>query len=255
MKIELNEYKIKNSSLKEGTVFALVSDLHSEDPVEIVRMLGEMSPNYILAPGDILEVMDGSCDEKNENGFNFLRACAGIAPTFYSLGNHEMGGTGSWHAMGNTYPKKEKKMSPENAEKLAATGVIFLNDAMALRDGIAFFGLSSGLVRENCVPNLETMERFLKYKGAKVLLSHHPEYYPKYFADSDIDLMVSGHAHGGQWRLFGRGIFAPGQGFFPKYTSGVYGDRFIISRGLKKHSRVPRIFNPPEVIKITVTRG
>ena len=250
--MKINEYTIVNQKLGNDKVYALISDLHSEDPTEIIKLLQNMKPDYILAPGDISEVMDGSRDAENENGILLLRECAKIAPTFYSLGNHEMGATGSWHAMGNTYPKKEKKMSAENAQRLAETGVIFLNNTYCIYDGIAFFGLRSGLVCDKCVPEIETMNEFMKLDCPKVLLSHHPEYYPRYFSDSNIDLMVSGHAHGGQWRIFGRGFFAPGQGFFPKYTSGVFDNRFVISRGLRVHSTVPRIFNPPEIVKITV---
>ena len=86
----------------------------------------------------------------------------------------------------------------------------------------------------------------------KVLICHHPEYYPKYLKDMPIDIIVSGHAHGGQWRFFGRGVFAPGQGLFPKYTSGVYDGRLVVSRGLKKTIIPPRIFNPREVVIIDV---
>ena len=68
----------------------------------------------------------------------------------------------------------------------------------------------------------------------------------------DIDLVVSGHAHGGQWRFFGRGVFAPGQGLFPKYTAGVHDDRLVISRGLKKTVMPPRIFNPLEIVVIDI---
>ena len=61
---------------------------------------------------------------------------------------------------------------------------------------------------------------------------------------------MSGHAHGGQWRIFGRGVYAPGQGIFPKYTSGVIDGRCVISRGLSNHTHVPRIFNPPELVMV-----
>jgi predicted MPP superfamily phosphohydrolase len=68
-----------------------------------------------------------------------------------------------------------------------------------------------------------------------------------------MDLIVCGHAHGGQWRLFGRGVYAPGQGLFPKYTSGVLDGVCVISRGLGNHTRVPRIFNPPELVLISLS--
>lgn len=246
----ITEYTLTNSTISAGKVFALVSDLHSEDPAEKIKVLREMKPDYILAPGDIMEVMDGSCDEENENGFDFLSECAGIAPTFYSLGNHEMGATGSWRRMDGKKAMQEKKISERNAERLKKTGVMFLDDSFVVYDGMAFFGLRSGLVCDGHIPRLETMTEFMKCQCPKILLSHHPEYYPKYFKDMPLDLIVSGHAHGGQWRFFGRGFLAPGQGFFPKYTSGMHGGNFVIGRGLKTHSWAPRIFNPPEIVKI-----
>jgi predicted MPP superfamily phosphohydrolase len=85
--------------------------------------------------------------------------------------------------------------------------------------------------------------------GCRVLMSHRPEDYMPYLANKDIDLVLSGHAHGGQVRLFDRGLFAPGQGFFPQYTKGVTG-RMIISAGAGDHIPIPRINNPPEILRI-----
>ena len=69
----------------------------------------------------------------------------------------------------------------------------------------------------------------------------------------DIDLTVSGHAHGGQWRFLGRGVYAPDQGLFPKYTSGLHENRLVISRGVANSvPLVPRFFNPCEVVTVTV---
>jgi predicted MPP superfamily phosphohydrolase len=86
----------------------------------------------------------------------------------------------------------------------------------------------------------------------KILLCHHPEYYERYLKDKSIDLTVSGHAHGGQWRFFGKGVFAPGQGIFPRYTSGVYDGKLVVSRGLKPARIIPRFFNAPEVVIIDI---
>ena len=69
----------------------------------------------------------------------------------------------------------------------------------------------------------------------------------------DVTLVLSGHAHGGHWRFFGRGVYAPGQGLLPKYTSGVLDNRCVISRGVGDHTRIPRLFNPREVVIITLS--
>jgi predicted MPP superfamily phosphohydrolase len=100
------------------------------------------------------------------------------------------------------------------------------------------------------MPDLEFLEAFSRLSEPKVLLCHHPEYYEPYVKNLPIELTLSGHAHGGQWRFFGRGVYAPGQGLFPKYTSGIHDGRFIISRGLKRTLIPPRIFNPTEIVII-----
>jgi predicted MPP superfamily phosphohydrolase len=125
-----------------------------------------------------------------------------------------------------------------------------LIDDYVIFDGIAFGGLASGLVKDNGKPDTDFLSRFASLDEPKVLISHHPEYYVKYIKELPIDLVVSGHAHGGQWRIFGRGVFAPGQGIFPKYTSGVIDNRCVISRGVGDHTVIPRIANPRELIII-----
>ena len=77
------------------------------------------------------------------------------------------------------------------------------------------------------MPDMEWLKDSLD--GFRVLLNHHPEYYP--LVEPYADLILAGHGHGGHWRAFGRGVFAPGQGWFPKYTKGQYG-KMIVSAGL-----------------------
>lgn len=100
---------------------------------------------------------------------------------------------------------------------------------------------------------------FEKEDGFKILLSHHPEYWEMrepVLRDRNIDLVLSGHAHGGQWNIFGRGVYAPGQGFWPEYTSGEFEGphgRMIVSRGMTNSSwPVPRIGNPCEILYIEI---
>ena len=116
-------------------------------------------------------------------------------------------------------------------------------------------------------PSVSWLERFSRLSGYKVLLSHHPEYLnlidsvssapeapaapeaPETPVAPSVNLMLCGHTHGGQWRLFSHGLFAPGQGFFPKYSKGVYG-RMVISAGLTNTTWIPRINNPTEIVYI-----
>ena len=88
-----------------------------------------------------------------------------------------------------------------------------------------------------------------KEEGKKILLLHEPQLYDKYrLQEQPIDLVVSGHAHGGQWRFFNQGVFAPGQGIFPKYTKGFYNGNLLVSAGMTNTAPVPRIFNPTEIV-------
>ena len=97
-------------------------------------------------------------------------------------------------------------------------------------------------------PDLKWLQEYQQQTAYKILLCHHPEYYQKYLKGFDINLICSGHAHGGQWRVFNHGIWAPGQGFWPKYTSGVHDGKLVISQGLSNPSVIPRLWNPPEIV-------
>ena len=250
--MKITEYKMTTCGLLCGKTFALVSDLHGESPKETIEALKKIAPDYILAPGDIFEPLMPYNDELNESGFELLVEAAKIAPTFYSLGNHEIGGNRSWSPKWKLAKGKKRACTEENIERIKATGVYFLDDEVVELDGISFGGLTSGLITDDNKPNLEFVERFATLTSPRVLVCHHPEYYKKYLKGKGIELIVSGHAHGGQWRIFGRGVFAPGQGLFPKYTSGVFDNALVVSRGLREKSIVPRIFNPTEVVKIVI---
>ena len=95
-------------------------------------------------------------------------------------------------------------------------------------------------------PSISWLERFTRVSGYRLLISHHPEYFDLI---PTVDLLLSGHAHGGQIRLFHHGLFAPGQGILPTYTKGVYG-RMVVSAGLTNTTWVPRINNPTEIVYI-----
>lgn len=254
--IETLEYKLNKGVFGKELKFAVVCDLHScenSNVDAVTDILKNERPDYILMPGDIFERLDGSERAHKRAGFELLRRASEIAPVFYSVGNHENGGVSSWNVI--KWMRIEcipKYFDTKELDEIWDTGATFLDDGFVIEDGIAFGGLSSGLINKGRQPQLDWLDGFCSLDCPKVLLCHHPEYYKQYLKGRNIDLIVSGHAHGGQWRVFGRGVFAPGQGIFPKYTSGMHDSRFVISKGLKKGGRIPRIFNRPDVTVISV---
>lgn len=244
---------------KKGVSFkaAVVADLHDRSFDEILPILERERPHIILIPGDLTEALDRPAPEVSREGLSLLAECAAIAPTFYSLGNHEIGG-----CHGRIYRARFKGdgrlppfvMREEWRKAIADSGVTLLDNTFVLWNGLAIGGLGSGLLEPDGRPPLAWLDSFAAADGYKLLLCHHPEYYTRYLRSLDIDLTVAGHAHGGQWRIFGRGVFAPDQGLFPRYTSGVYENRLVISRGVCNTFPIfPRFFNPREVVMITVT--
>lgn len=237
---------------------AVVADLHDRPYAHILPVLAAEKPDLILIPGDLTEQFSAEPDAKptavSRPGLGLLAECAAMAPTFYSFGNHEIGA-----CHGNIRRAKRSKrpmtfaLSPAWRREIEATGAILLHEEWIVWKGLVIGGLGSGLLNPGWKPDLGWIEAYAKTPGYKLLLCHHPEYFDRYLRPYDIDLIVSGHAHGGQWRVFGRGIYAPDQHLFPKYTSGVHEDRLVISRGVVNSVRfIPRFFNPCEVVTVTV---
>ncbi len=235
--------KIPCPKLSRPVRLAIASDLHRNPHDRAVALLREAKPDFILIPGDLTDY-EGILSN-DPSAFGFLRKCASIAPTFYSIGNHENG----CYRHGNFFRKPHKRQLPaEFAERVAETGAILLRNSAVRRGEITFCGLDSGLDGKINEPDASALASFAALPGVRVLLCHHPEYYPLYIRQTDVDLTVCGHAHGGHWRFFGHGIFAPDQGLFPKYTCGVIDNRCVISRGLGDHTHIPRINNPRELV-------
>ena len=237
----------------------LLSDLHERD-FSFLSGVRAHRPDMIAVAGDVLY---GHTTDENtlvsERMIPFLSACADIAPTFFSLGNHE------W------------MLHPDDIEAIESAGVTVLDNCWVKWNGISIGGLTpaevtgyrrfrSGselrypkwnkrrsrlgeLVRQGR-PELDWLEDLSSQPGYKILLTHRPEYWPL-FRELDIDLALAGHAHGGQIRIAGHGLFAPGQGFLPKLTSGVHDGRLVISRGLSNTAGIiPRLFNPREIVYV-----
>ncbi len=234
----ITKYSIK-ANIENNIKLAVVSDLHGYTAAPVMNAINSIMPDAVLIPGDAIHD-----DDNYKNGIELLEKCVDLYPTFVSIGNHEF------------------KMSCDPIALLKETGARVLDNEYVELMGIKIGGLTSGYTKEKKQshfgttppPNLEWLEAFSKIEGYKVLLCHHPEYYVTYIRDKNIDLILSGHAHGGQWRFFGRGLFAPGQGIFPKYTSGMHEGRLIVSRGVGNPHWIPRINNKPEIILLNIEK-
>ncbi|MBR4866000.1 MAG: metallophosphoesterase [Clostridia bacterium] len=221
--MEVTRIFLTSEKIVTPITLALVSDLHNRNAKKVLAELEKLHPDMILMPGDIFDHQPLPGKRKQYESLRFLQECGKIAPAWFSVGNHE------W-------------VAEENLEAILASCGVALLDDTAQRVGIkgndvVIGGLTSPCGRAGRYsrlytpdPDVKFLDRFSDMKGYKILLSHHPEYYPRVIAQRSIDLTLAGHAHGGQIRFRGQGLFAPGQGFFPKYTSGLYDGKLVVSR-------------------------
>ena len=245
--MQITHYQIPNNKQLKPLRIAVASDLHGCKHNGIVNAIAAQSPDLILIPGDLMD--DENLRTPTHSGYDFLASCAKIAPTFYSLGNHEL----ACYHRGNPWRHPTPIVPDDDIRaRIAATGATLLDNESVLYNGLRICGLSSGINGKENHPNAKALQSFSAAEEYRILLCHHPEYFMPYIKDTDIELTLCGHAHGGHWRFFGHGVYAPGQGLFPKYTSGVLENRCVISRGLSNHTRIPRICNPTELIIIEI---
>ncbi|MER2294523.1 MAG: metallophosphoesterase [Desemzia incerta] len=251
--LQTTHYSIRIPFLDEelkGTKIVQVSDVHfPKEGVSIQRLLKKVaneSPSFIALTGDLIQV-----DEKFPASklSQLSTGLAKIAPTYAVTGNHDLKGghLRDWEQM------------------LSESGVTVLIDEAVWHpingSGLVLMGLSEKEDFDSAPkPILKEIELTDEQKDEKrILLAHHPEFLEEYLMDLTRvpDLILSGHAHGGQIRLpFFGGLFAPGQGRFPKYTSGVHFDpnlpdkRMVVSRGIGNSTFPFRFNNRPEIVVI-----
>ena len=253
--LELNTYTISSSKLPQsfdGYRIAHVSDLHNaemgKNNEKLLIMLRDADPDMIAITGDLVD----SRNTDIEVALQFVREAVKIAPCYYVTGNHE--------ARISEYDELKEAMEAadvtvlEDAQtEISLTGefitLIGVNDPSYQTDYL--FGDSE------TVMNTKLEELHTENDGFTILLSHRPELFDTY-ADHDIDLILSGHAHGGQFRLpFVGGLVAPNQGFFPEYDAGLYSmnhTNMIVSRGIGNSILPFRFNNRPEVIIIELEK-
>ena len=254
--IVISEMVFKNDGVTEsfdGYKILHISDLHNKEfgsnQNRLLSKIEMTDPDIIVITGDLIDSNHTDIDVAME----LINGAITIAPIYYVSGNHE--------ASSGLYSNLKSKM--ENV------GVVVLDDQKIEvfhgNESIDIIGLldptfsgSDSLEYGDDTEILNLLNTLSEDNtNLKILLSHRTELFDLY-SDSDVDLIFSGHAHGGQFRLpFIGGLFAPGQGFFPELTEGIHTRNnvsMIISRGLGNSIVPVRIFNRPELIVVTLTK-
>jgi len=231
-----------------GFRIAHISDLHNaeigKNNVDLLETLRISNPDMIAITGDLLD----SRKTDIPVALHFIEEAVKIAPCYYVTGNHEariekIGEfQNSLTALGVTVMEDASINLTHNGESITLLGV---NDPSFQTDYL--FGDADTIM------NLKLQKLVKEDSCFTILLSHRPELFDIY-VDNSVDLVLSGHAHGGQFRIpFIGGVIAPNQGFFPKYDSGLYTKKntnMIVSRGVGNSIMPFRINNPPEIILI-----
>lgn len=254
--IIISEMVFKNDAIPEsfeGYKILQISDLHNKEfgskQNKILAKIEKINPDIIVITGDLIDSNNTNIDIAME----LINRAINIAPIYYVSGNHE--------AWSDSYNDLKSKLENSGVVVLDNQKIEVFNDS----DSVDIVGLAdTSFIKSDWLEygdNSETNNLLnMLTEGStnfKILLAHRPELFDIY-SNSSVNLIFSGHAHGGQFRLpFIGGLIAPDQGFFPKLTEGIHTNNntsMIISRGLGNSIIPVRIFNRPELIVVTLSK-
>lgn len=244
------EYTIDSSKIDNEVKIALIADLHScyygKEQKSIISRIREYDPDIVLIAGDFF---DDKLSDKNAK--IIIKKLSNSYKLYYVSGNHEWW-SGRMYEMFDFLDSADVTVLRGDCDKINING-----------QGLNICGIDDPEVSnyDSQYPDwkqqLSSAAGNISKNSFNILLAHRPENHKLYF-DHDFELVLSGHAHGGQWRIPGllNGLCAPNQGFFPKFAGGLYefeNKNIIVSRGLSREStRIPRIFNRPELVFVRV---
>ncbi len=247
-----DEYALGNARLPEsfeGFRIVQLSDVHAavfgKDNAELVDAVREARPDLICLTGDLV---DGDRSEQEPWVRGFISELVKTAPVFYVSGNHE------W-ACG---------WARELFDLLESLGVTVLRNEYVTWGRGDDYIVIGGVDDPNGPADQKTPEALVEeiragQPGKYVLMLAHRDTELAMWSELGVDAVLCGHAHGGLVRLpFTDGLIAPGQGLFPTWTAGIYtqgGTQMLVSRGIGGTHGLPRVFNNPEVVAVTLTRG
>lgn len=242
----LRTYTVVSPKLTAEVRLAVVTDFHSSDNADdVAAMVASCAPDAVLLVGDLFD--DDTQNRPTERTLSLMRQLSAQYPCYYVSGNHEAW-TGEMDAL------------YQQTEEAGVTVLRMSSGVLTVRgQRIALCGIPDPyeMVFSGAPDTEEQIRQAMEDVDSAdftVLLAHRPELLAKY-AQFPLDLVVSGHAHGGQVRIPGvlNGLYASNQGWFPKLAGGAYtqdGTTLIVSRGLAVRTRLPRIFNRPEVVLV-----
>ncbi|MCK1999308.1 hypothetical protein SAMN04487786_0514 [Paenisporosarcina quisquiliarum] len=224
----------------DGVKILQISDLHDatfgDNQEKLVKKVKKTDPDLIFITGDLIDSNRYNLDQSLE----LVRQIVDLAPIYYVTGNHEIATNdienikNSLTELGVNVLSNEEQIIEHKGEDIRIIGI---EDPL------------NGILVNEALSQFEESDLFT------LVLSHRPETFQDY-VDYKMDVVFSGHAHGGQFRLPGLGgLVAPGQGLFPSYTAGMYSENtthMIVSRGLGNSAIPVRIFNSPEIVVVTL---
>ena len=239
--IDIDVYETESDKVLRGMTFLVLADVHSrmigDRQDDLVDLIQAENPDAILIAGDFFDKGD-----RNPYTVELLERIKDY-PIYYALGNHER------------YMKKGLDPWIQKAEELGVH--MLINSSVSLGNGIELIGLDDMDYLDEEDDPVEIVNHEKVEDEYAILLSHKP-HFKELYEKMNVDLIISGHVHGGQWCIpFTKiGLYAPGQGIFPKYRRGAYPcgkATLYVSRGLAPMaSFVPRLFNNPSVDRIVV---
>ncbi|MGN1013584.1 MAG: metallophosphoesterase [Clostridia bacterium] len=257
--LKITKYKVKNSKLPDNfnnMKIVHISDVHSKifgkNNEEFIKKVKKINPDIIIMSGDII---DDSTKDVNSS-ITSLKEIYSNYPTFYSIGNHER--------------KLGYKSYKKYIELLRDNGVnVLVNEGVYFKRGKEEIKINALKFRENMQPKIlteEKKEKYIKYMKNKlkdininefnILIAHDPENFELY-EKLGVDLIFSGHIHGGLIRIGKLCLFSPRRKLFPKYSYGKYklnNTTLITSSGIGKASIPIRLFNRPEIVEVILNK-
>lgn len=242
-KLNIANHTLQTEKFTKPVRIVMLSDLHAsiygDNQIDLIRAVKAQKPDIIIFAGDILVE-----DMPHLASIMLLEGIKDICPCYAAAGNHEL--------------KTDDKTACKKIFRSYGVTVVESENHTITINGqtIDICGLEDPFAGEKEFRRqIEVLKNF-KTDNFSLLISHHAEF-AELYKKMNFDLIFSGHAHGGQWRIpfILNGVFAPDQGFFPKYAGGVYtynNTTQIVGRGLVKFYIIPRVFNRPELVVVDV---